>query len=232
MPKGITGTYYVHVRTNANVEPSVGPVIWPPPLGSNAPGALLDIAFEDVNNNILSERLTVVYQEPDLRVMDLTVPASAHSGETIPISFSVVNEGTRTTREAFWSDVVFLSRDASLDGADLKLGQALRTSSLKPDDDPYRVDLEVTLPDSIEGGFHILVFADSAANSDASLSATLGWGSSVSVRVAMARSRNFRTRQTTSPSLHSPSRLPIHQTFRWRVSAWFRSVSLAARSSQ
>ena len=40
----------------------------------------------------------ITYREPDLKVTNITVPPNVTSGETIPITYTVTNQGTRATR--------------------------------------------------------------------------------------------------------------------------------------
>src|SRR5262249_51978127 len=98
-------------------------------------------------DNTGSAPLPVTYREPDLRVSDLVVPSVApHSGDTIPVTWTVTNSGTRATRESDWSDRVSLSRDPSLSQDDVQLGSYERTSALVQGA-AYTVTLNVTLPD-------------------------------------------------------------------------------------
>jgi subtilase family serine protease len=172
LPVGIGGDYfiYVHMDTHGGNDPEdeKGGTLrkdwWPADLGFNARWLehFKSGAFEDPYNNLNPEPMTVTYYEPDLVVTDLTLPADAMSGQTIPVTFTVSNLGTRDTREDKWSDRVFLSRDPSLDGRDLFLGQFDREEILAIGDS-YTATVEVRLPDGIEGDFYVLAFADSPA---------------------------------------------------------------------
>ena len=108
------------------------------------------------------QTLPVIYREPDLQVTNLVVPATPpHSGDTIPVSWTVTNVGNRDTREGYWYDRVYLSTSPSLDDQSYMLGRGrpippscrpgIRTTST----------LNVQLPDGIQGNFYILVFTDS-----------------------------------------------------------------------
>ena len=66
----------------------------------------------------------MVYREPDLQVTSLVVPTTPpHSGDMFSVSFTVTNIGNRDTREDYWIDRVYLSRDQSLDSSDTELGE-------------------------------------------------------------------------------------------------------------
>jgi hypothetical protein len=120
------------------------------------------IVFEGINddNNTGSAPIPVTYREPDLRVTNLTVPEAASSGQTIPVTWTVTNVGTRETREFFWMDRVYLSLDPSLDESDQQLGAFERIGTLRVGQS-YATTLNVALPDGVEGGFYLLGFADS-----------------------------------------------------------------------
>ncbi len=75
------------------------------------------------NNFAVSNEIDVEYAEPNLVISDLTaVPVDPDSGSQLQVSFTVTNEGTRTTRVDRWSDRIFLSTDTSLDTYDIELG--------------------------------------------------------------------------------------------------------------
>ena len=121
-------------------------------------------AFEVASNNQGSAPISVTYREPDLQVTDIVLPPTPpHSGETIPVTFTVTNIGTRDTREVYWKDALFLSRDPSLDEDDQYLGFGDRFPNhvVLEQGSSYEQTLHVALPDGIEGDFYILVFSDS-----------------------------------------------------------------------
>ena len=67
-------------------------------------------------NNMNSAPLPVYYREPDLFVNNLTLPTTPpQAGDTIPVTYTVINQGTRDTRVNNWMDEVYLSKDPSLD---------------------------------------------------------------------------------------------------------------------
>ena len=60
--------------------------------------------------------------EPDLQVGAISVSnPNPQSGETITVTWTVSNNGTRATRQNSWFDGIYLSNDASLDPSDLPL---------------------------------------------------------------------------------------------------------------
>ena len=174
LPKGTDGEYFVYVDLDAHndlscfFDPFRCRLLltdwWPANSGGNSAwlSHFRRWAHEDPFNNRAQQPITITYQEPDLQVTELVVPSDATSGQTIPISFTVTNEGNRDTRQSGWIDRVFLSKDASLDEKDLLLGESSRQEVLATGDS-YATKIDVRLPDSIEGSFHVLVYTDSSA---------------------------------------------------------------------
>src|SRR5207253_4183351 len=117
-------------------------------------------------NNRGSGIIPVTYREPDLRVTDLVVPSTPpHSGQTFPVTWTVTNIGTRDTRESFWIDRLYLSRDPTLDAGDIQLAEDRHVGALAIDKS-YTRTLDVTLPEAIQGNFYLLVFVDSDVAED------------------------------------------------------------------
>ncbi|BAY26513.1 peptidase S8/S53 [Calothrix sp. NIES-2100] len=104
--------------------------------------------------------IPVTYREPDLKITELTVPTpTPFSGQTIPISWTVTNQGSRDTREKNWVDQIYLSRDPSLDKNDQALGFSIHTGSLTQGGN-YSATLNVDLPIGVAGDFYILAVTD------------------------------------------------------------------------
>ena len=132
-------------------------------------------AFEDPDNNRIATPMTIIYSEPDLKVTNITVPSDVVSGTTIPITYTVTNQGTRATRTADWTDAVFLSLSPSLDTGDTELGttgygQVLAAGA------SYTETVDVHVPDGIQGTFYVLVYADSDAYTDYLSPSDIGYG--------------------------------------------------------
>ncbi|MCB1942193.1 MAG: hypothetical protein KDI53_09175, partial [Candidatus Accumulibacter sp.] len=161
LPKGIGGTatdpqtFYVHVVADVR-----GTVNTRGRDNSGSRATFATVGYEDASNNRGTGTLPVIYREPDLQVTDLLVPAAAvHSGDIVPVTWTVTNLGNRDTREGNWTDRVFLSTDASLDSGDTQLGEISHSAILRTGDQ-YSTTLDVRLPDGIGGDFHVLVFTD------------------------------------------------------------------------
>ena len=177
LPQGLDGDYFIHIHLDAHndLSPFLVPMgsrilltdWWPANSGTNSAwlSEFTRWAFEDPNNNLASQPINITYNEPDLVIADLSVPATAFSGDNISVTYTVTNLGTRDTRTGEWNDRVFLSHDASLDDRDLFLGEFKRRGILEVNES-YSSSIPVRLPDGIEGPFHLLVFTDSIAEQD------------------------------------------------------------------
>ncbi|WP_422665759.1 CARDB domain-containing protein (plasmid) [Anabaena sp. PCC 7938] len=97
---------------------------------------------------------------PDLVVSAVTAPTESILGATIPVSWTVTNQGTGNAL-ADWYDYVYLSADQTLDGADTSLGY-LWTGDKTPlaAGSSYIVGRDVTLPNVAAGTWYLLVSAD------------------------------------------------------------------------
>ncbi len=165
MPEGYEGEKFLHVFVDRDPRHES---IWGGVSGlpmtefPRWPEIYRTRVFEDGQkaNNYANAPLDVTYREPDLQVTEIDLAAAAQSSQVLPISWTVTNEGTRTTRVDSWIDRVYISMDASLDTYDKLLGEYWRHGELAPGES-YDVSAEVRLPDAIEGEFYILVYVDS-----------------------------------------------------------------------
>ena len=177
LPRGIDGTYYVHVISDPLPIPDPRPFGPTLPVQSSNSGnwqfytdhvyegwacELRDCGGPNEFNNLATVALDVTYREPDLRILGVEVPAEAiYSSDRFDVSWTVVNEGTRETRETRWIDRVYLSRDPSLDDQDLLLATARQAGGVLAAAETYEAMHEVRLPDGISGPYYILAFTDS-----------------------------------------------------------------------
>ena len=187
LPPGTGGQYYLYIDLDAHNDLPPYPYIyearqettdwWPADTGDNSYwlGEFSMWAFENPFNNRIATPFNIIYREPDLKVTNITVPANVTSGETIPITYTVTNQGTRATRTANWTDRIFLSLDPSLDIYDTVLGSASFGQVLDPGSS-YSETVNVRVPDGIFGTFDILVYADSDAQTDMSVQSDIGYG--------------------------------------------------------
>ncbi|MFM2004219.1 MAG: hypothetical protein RI963_3645, partial [Planctomycetota bacterium] len=176
IPNGLSGEFFVYFHLNANDERTeewarvLQTGWWPAATYPNSfwIDRFSRWAFENPFNNLTSAPINVTYFEPDLVLRDVNVPTEVTSGETVTIGFRVINQGNRSTRTRIWTDRVFLSRDTSLDRFDTMIGEFARDEydRLIGSGESYRTELDVRIPDGIEGSFYLLVLTDSPAQPD------------------------------------------------------------------
>ncbi len=95
----------------------------------------------------------------NLEVESVTAPASGFAGREIEVQWVVNNTGNAPTPVRYWYDQIYLSSDTTLDGTDLLLGTVQNQSYLDIAEG-YTSTARVTLPNSREGEYHILVKTD------------------------------------------------------------------------
>ncbi|HUB24490.1 MAG TPA: CARDB domain-containing protein, partial [Tepidisphaeraceae bacterium] len=157
IPAGIGGTYYIFVSTDRQLPGQVTVTPGSFPLWEEE--FVNSVWSTDLANDYSSTSLTVVYAEPALQVTSLSIPATGESGQTIPISFTVLNWGNRTTRVNSWDDGVYISQEPSLSDVDQIIGTFEHQGYLAPGQS-YTVTGTVTLPNDISGPFYIIVYTD------------------------------------------------------------------------
>ncbi|MAE63746.1 MAG: hypothetical protein CMJ18_05695, partial [Phycisphaeraceae bacterium] len=111
------------------------------------------------NNTGISATLLDLTQ-PDLVVDAVNLPdgATALSGTTIGVAWTVQNQGTGPTTPQ-WVDRAWLSTDNIVDGGDTFLGELDHDGALAPQE-TYDANLQVALPQGINDTFFVLVVAD------------------------------------------------------------------------
>ena len=139
------------------------------------------------NNNIGRGTVNITYKEPDLYVEAITLSnPTPKSGETLTVTWTVVNQGTRETRTGVWFDGLYLSNDDALDasdyplvdqGTELERGLRVRLSGYhqtNPDGtvryllpgERYTQSATFTLPENIGGRYRLIVKADTETPRD------------------------------------------------------------------
>src|SRR5262249_53079180 len=151
VPRGISGKYYIYVVADSF-------------------GNVYQVGQRDFRQHLGSTSLDVNYAEPAFQISNVSAPASVQAGEHIQVGWTVTNVGSRATREFFWPDRVFLSRDPSLglytDNRNTPevvcLGSTFHGQPLgiDPSNNSYDTQLDVSIPDGLQGDFYIVVFTD------------------------------------------------------------------------
>jgi subtilase family serine protease len=114
----------------------------------------------EMNNRAVIPISITLTPPPDLVATDVQVPASANSGETVEVRWTVRNEGPGPTAAKQWTDRVYLSDSEVFDPSTvLPLAAYMRNGAL-PVDGGYDASVRVTLPNGISGVRHVFVMAD------------------------------------------------------------------------
>ena len=141
IPTEVSGPYWLFVATDAT-------------------NGVYEFSYED--NNI-SSPLPISLSGPDLVVESVSTPANAQFGQPIDVTWTVRNSGNAPTQGS-WSDRIWLSADAVLDGGDTLLLTAPANVSLPlAEGADYTKSASPPLPLSaslFEGNYYLLVQAD------------------------------------------------------------------------
>ncbi len=163
LPRGAAGTYHVFAFTdNTNLVSET----------------------DNGNNGRVSGPVAVTLSDyADLVVTGIAASPTAYSGETINVRWTVKNQGSGRSDSDHWYDTVFLSADsvfgyvlpASPAGTirvdEQPLGQFQHVGALEAES-TYVANVQVRLPDGIQGAYHVFVASDlyaTAASQNVSL---------------------------------------------------------------
>ncbi|HCO96831.1 MAG TPA: hypothetical protein DIU00_23310, partial [Phycisphaerales bacterium] len=147
VPIHLTGPFYVFVITDP---------IW---LIYRPRADVFEGQYE-YNNATPSPQPMIIESPPpaDLIVQDISMPASAQSGDTIEVTWTVTNTATEPAIGS-WIDSAYLSSDAVWDIRDSLIGRVRHTGDLAQDES-YTSTLETILGPVRPGQYHIIVRAD------------------------------------------------------------------------
>ena len=67
----------------------------------------------EANNSASTQVTSALNDYPDLTITDIAAPATARSGESVPVSWTVKNAGSAATGSS-WAEQVYLSSDAAV----------------------------------------------------------------------------------------------------------------------
>jgi subtilase family serine protease len=142
IPAGITGNYYLHVKTDAE-------------------DLIFEYDYENNNIGVSAQPLNII--TPDLVVAQITAPASAASGKAITVDWTVKNNGTGKVYNTIVKDRILLSAGATFHEANSKVLKEVvyQTGELPAGEDTVK-QATVTLPEGISGNYYIYVQTDSA----------------------------------------------------------------------
>jgi len=99
------------------------------------------------------------YPPVDLQLTTVTCTDTTSSGQGISVGWAATNAGTGTTLAGAWSELVYLSVDTVLDGADYFLGSTVHGGTLVPGAG-YSNGLGAGIPNGFSGVYHVIVVTD------------------------------------------------------------------------
>ncbi|MCB1491569.1 MAG: hypothetical protein KDJ77_07195, partial [Rhodobiaceae bacterium] len=125
------------------------------------------ITEEDETNNLASGTASVTNEPADLHVVSVNPPATANTGDTVTVSWTVENLGADVwDGTQYWLDAVWISPDPVLD-----LNRATRLARVPvslnaplASGERYTMSTSVEIPAGIEGPYFIHVITDSDSN--------------------------------------------------------------------
>ena len=111
------------------------------------------------NNTLVAPDLVHVTRIPlpDLVLESVNAPATAFSGQTITVRWTVQNAGTASTDTALWNDQVWLSTSTSPGGS---WGNKFQNVSYLATNDAYIGSADLQIPITDFGTYYIVVLAD------------------------------------------------------------------------
>ncbi len=118
-----------------------------------------DIFELDKSNNLDVKPITLTGELPDLVVSNVTVPASATSGGSAVVSWTVANQGLGDATTSIWIDRIYLSTDETKSDDDILVGERSRFGGL-PAGQSVAAEFSVAFPFAAFGSYHVLVVAD------------------------------------------------------------------------
>jgi SdrD B-like domain/Subtilase family/CARDB/FG-GAP-like repeat/Cadherin domain/RTX calcium-binding nonapeptide repeat (4 copies) len=141
LPNGINGNYYFLVKTDDFLN------------------NVIELGNEDDNLGVSDPTNVNLTPPPDLQVTLVNAPAGAFSGQPMELTWTVTNQGTGRILEDRWSDRVFVSDDATLDGSDTVLGNFVHNGTLNSGQSYTGTGL-VNLPIGVAGNKFFFVQSD------------------------------------------------------------------------
>jgi subtilase family serine protease len=157
---GLIGTNAGYAVSNqlAPIPPTVGAGHYQLFLVTDANG---NVPVEtNRNNNVFGPvPITITTHSPDLQVATASGPASALSGSTVTVNWTVINAGDLPANASYWYDTVYLSPDGLLGPDAIRLGSRQNARSLLSGE-TYTNSLAVTLPVNVQSNYYFVVVVD------------------------------------------------------------------------
>ncbi|MHC1706309.1 MAG: CARDB domain-containing protein [Bacteroidales bacterium] len=140
LPQGISGNYFVFIKTGNNIT-------YPESTGSN-----------NISRNQLPMAVSLS-PTPDLQVSQIQIPENAFSGQNLPITWTVSNDGDAPTSQTIWRDRIFFSADTFFTASSTFIGTFMHTGILAAGES-YTETRTFIIPPNIFGTFYIYIQTD------------------------------------------------------------------------
>lgn len=142
LPRNILGDYYVFVVTDAGNE-------------------VFEYGYENNNANYDHTPVHVTLTPPpDLIVESVTVPKNGTAGQTLTVSWQVLNQGAGDTVATLWYDSVYASQSPAFDSSATLIGNFYHSGLLAPGG-RYTASTTYTPSVCSSGPFYFYVVTDS-----------------------------------------------------------------------
>ena len=118
--------------------------------------------YQGENNNVYMLQSPVIIKDSpsDLQVISVNTPISTFAGSAIHVSWEVQNRGRQATKEDFWYDRVYLSRDDQFSPQnDILMGNIIHKESLMPNE-TYTCSHYFVIRQDLGGIYYIFVQTD------------------------------------------------------------------------
>ncbi len=126
------------------------------------------LSESDEQNNRIEKRVQIQFQKPpaDLIVDGIHASGPIGRGAALPLTYRVRNDGIAGTAQNQWSDQVYLSTNATLDGSDWLIGTVSHSGALESGAS-YSVSPSLLIPTQMPlGDYFVLVRTDAANQVD------------------------------------------------------------------
>jgi YD repeat-containing protein len=141
LPNGLAGDFFVIVRSDSEDQ-------------------VFESIFEVNNVGVSSQTISVQSQPADLVVTDISLPATAVTGQTISVEWTIENRGIGDTITDSLVDRIFISTDDIIGNADdISLGRLNHRTLLNPGESLTASQL-VTIPHELQGTVKAYVRTD------------------------------------------------------------------------
>lgn len=142
LPEGISGTWYLFIQSNADLELYEG--------------------LNGIGNNLhLNDIQVILSPWPDLQVTSISTDSlTATAGDSIPLRITVKNFGEAATKNPGWIEGIYLSKSDTAGKGILYAGGVVNQENLQPGDSIiYDLDVEID-PELQQGEYYIHVYTD------------------------------------------------------------------------